>query len=238
MKLYIWLVAFIFAGSITVPVIAQTTTPKASPTVKATPTEADSDLDAEVNKLKEKVAETVSEMKGKSEKAVSGVVQTVTKDELVIKEGNNQYTASLDNTLTKYYEIAGTNTRDLNAEDIKKGDYVFVRGPEISAEITANAVYKDSSYMVLTGKITEVNSEDYTINIISLDKINYTLDVQTRTSQQMLNIKTLALEKIGFSKLKEGDSIHVVVQANLENANTTRYDAERFLIIPNEYFIQ
>ncbi|HRN70197.1 MAG TPA: hypothetical protein PLS49_03340 [Candidatus Woesebacteria bacterium] len=235
MKLYIWLVTFLFAGFITVPVIAQTTTPKASPTVKTTPTESDSDLDSEVDKLKEKVAETVSEMRGKTEKAISGVVQSITKSELVI---NDKYTARLDNTLTKYYEIAGTSTKDLNAEDIKKGDYVFVRGPEISSEITANAVYKDTPYMVLTGKITEVNSEDYTVKIISLDKINYTLDIQTRTNQQMLNIKTLEVEKIGFSKLKEGDSIHVVVQANLENANTTRFDAERFLIIPNEYFIQ
>lgn len=239
MRYYIWLIALVFAGSITIPVIAQSTTPKLSPTtVKASPTEAEADLDAEVDKLKEKVAETVSEMKGKNEKALSGVVKSVAKDSLVITQDGDDFTASLDNTLTKYYEIAGTTTRDLNAEDIKKGDYVFVRGPEISSEITANAVYKDSPFIVLTGKITEVNTDDYSVKIISLDKVNYTLDIQTRTNQQMLNIKTLEMEKIGFSKLKEGDSIHVVVAANLENADTTRYDAERFLIIPNEYFIQ
>lgn len=90
----------------------------------------------------------------------------------------------------------------------------------------------------MTGKITNVNSEDFTVDMIALDKTNYTLDVQTQTSQQMLNIKTLELEKIGFSKLKEGDSIHVVVLSNLENPKTTRFDAERILIVPNEYFIQ
>lgn len=238
MKYYLFLAALLFAGTITVPVIAQTTSPKLSPTVKASPTPAASDLDEEVDKLKEKVAETVSELKGSSEKAVSGVVSSVDDDELVITQDGDSFTITLDNTLTKYYEIAGTTTRDSKKDTIKKGDYVFVLGPEISAEITANAVYKDTSFMVITGKIIEVNSDDYTVNIISLDKTNYTLDIQTGTSQQMLNIESLELEKIGFSKLKEGDSIHVVVTTNLENPDTTRFDAERILIVPNEYFIQ
>lgn len=238
MRYILLLIALIFAGTITLPVIAQTTTPQSKPTTQVTPTSADSDLDEEVDKLKEKVAETVSELKGSTEKAVSGVVEAVDDDSLVVSQDGDTYTIKLDDTLTQYYEIAGTAIRDIKQDTIQKGDYVFVLGPEISAEITANAVYKDTSFMVITGKITEVNSDDYTVNIISLDKTNYTLDIQTATNQQMLNIETLEVEKIGFSKLKEGDSIHVVVAANLENPDSTRFDAERLLIVPNEYFIQ
>jgi hypothetical protein len=90
----------------------------------------------------------------------------------------------------------------------------------------------------LAGKITEVNATDYTVTIITLDKTTYTLDYQTSTNLQLLDIKTFVPEKAGFSKLKEGDSIHVVVEANLANPKATRYDAVKMLIIPNEYFIQ
>lgn len=165
-------------------------------------------------------------------------MESIKGDTMVIAKDGDKTTVSLDDTLTKYYEIAGTATRDLDQEDIEQGDYVFVMGPHIGDEVTGNAIYRDQSYTILSGKITEVNSDDYTVNIVSLDKTNYTLDIQTRTTQQMMNITSLELEKIGFSKLKEGDSIHVVVKTDLENQNSTRYDAERIVIIPNEYFIQ
>jgi hypothetical protein len=224
------------AGVVSVPVFAQTDTPK--PTTKVTPSPTPAELDDEVDKLKEKVAETVSELKGNTEKAIGGVVQSIKGDTLVLRHNDEDRSVSLDDTLTKYYQISGTKTKDLEKSDIEKGDYIFVQGPEISSEITANAIYEDTSYTVISGKITAVDSSNYSISVISLDKVNYTLDIQTKTSQQMLNIKTLELEKIGFSKLKEGDSIHAVIKTNLENPKTTRFDAERVLIIPNEYFMQ
>ncbi len=236
MKYPFYLVALLIAGIVVMPVVAQST-PSGKPTVEA-PTPTGKELDDEVDKLKEKVAETVSELKGEQKKATAGIVESVTDKSLVIVQDGDKKTISLDETLTQYYEIAGTATRDLEQEDIEKGDYIFVLGPDIGDEITANAVYRDQSYSIISGKITEVNSDDYTVNIVSLDKTNYTLDIQTQTSQQMLNITSLELEKIGFSKLKEGDSIHVVVKTNLENQKSTRYDAERIVIIPNEYFIQ
>lgn len=240
MKKYTFLVSLLISGILVMPVIAQTSPteePEVSPTTVKTisPTTV---LDEEVDKLKEKVAEKVSALKGKNEKAISGIIKTISESEIVLIEGNSEKKISIDKTLTKYYEIAGTATRDIKLETIKKGDYIFVLGPDINNEVTANAIYKDQSFMVLAGKITAVSSEDFTVKIISLDKTAYTLDIQTRTTQQLLNIKTLEMEKIGFSKLKEGDSIHVVVKSNLENSKTTRFDAEKILIIPNEYFIQ
>ncbi len=236
MKYYTFLVALLVTGLITVPVIAQTS-PTDKPTVKP-PTPTGSELDDEVDKLKEKVAATVEELKGEKNEATAGVVQSIDDTSLVILQDGEKKTVTLDDTLTQYYEISGTTTKDLKKDVLKEGDYVFVLGPEINGEITANAIYRDQSYIILSGKITDVNSDDYTVSIVSLDKTNYILDIQTKTVQQMLNIKTLKIEKIGFSKLKEGDSIHVVVKTNLENPNSTRFDAVRFLIIPNEYFIQ
>ncbi len=223
-------------------ILSQTIYAQISPAEEPTPTEKaispTTALDAEVDKLKEKVAEKVLGLKEKNEKATAGIVKSIAGDMVVTTDEGKDITVSLDDTLTSYYEVRGTVIAEIKKENVKKGEYVFIQGPEINGDITANAIYKDQKFMILSGKITEVNADDFTVTIITLDKTTYTLDVQTGTTQQLLNIKTFVPERIGFSKLKEGDSIHVVVEANLENPKTDRYDAEKILIIPNEYFIQ
>ena|SRR3989338_550202 len=221
----------------TIPVWSQTTpTEGVSPTV-TTPEPTDN-LDKEVDKLKEKVAEKVSELAENSDQVTAGVVNSISDSSLTIKSDNREVEVSIDDTLTTYYEVQGASIREIKLDNIANNDYVFVIGPEINGVITANAVYKDQKYILLTGKITKVNQSDYSIEMVSLDKTSYTLDIQTYTNQRMLNIKSLALEAIGFSKLKEGDALHVVVKSNLKDPKSTRYDASRLLIVPNEYFIQ
>ncbi len=211
----------------------------ALPVFSQSPTSTPSgSLTEEVDKLKEKVAEKVEELKEK-EKAVSGVVTEVDTNDWTLADADGKtISISIDDTLTNFYDIAGAKTIDLKQEDIEKGDYIFVTGPEIGDSITANAVYRDQQYIVLSGKITNVTSEDYTVNVLTVDKTDYVLDIESKTSQLMLNIKSLETEKIGFSKLKEGDSVHVVVKGNPENTSQTRFTADRLLVIPNEYFLQ
>lgn len=220
-----------------IPVWSQTTpTEGVSPTV-STP-EPTENLDKEVDKLKEKVAEKVSELAENSDKITAGVISGISDNTLKVKSDNREVEISIDDTLTTYYEVQGTAFKEVKRDEIAKNDYIFVIGPEISGVITANAVYKDQKFLVLTGKITKVNQTDFSVEMVSLDKTTYTLDIQTNSTQRLLNIKTLALESIGFSKLKEGDAIHAVVKSDLKNPKSTRYDASRLLIVPNEYFIQ
>ncbi len=211
----------------------------AVPVFSQSPTSTPSgSLTDEVDKLKEKVAEKVEQLK-ETEKAVSGVVAEIDGNDWTLTDADGkQVSISIDDTLTDFYDIAGAKTTDLQQDDIEKGDYLFVTGPEIGDSITANAVYRDQQYLVISGKITNVTSEDFTVNVLTVDKTDYVLDVESKTSQKMLNIKSLETEKIGFSKLKEGDSVHVVVKGNPENTSQTRFTAERLLVIPNEYFLQ
>ena len=220
-----------------IPVWSQTT-PTEGVSLTVTTPEPTENLDKEVDKLKEKVAEKVSELAENSDQVTSGVVNSIAKSSLTVRSDDREVEVSIDDTLTTYYEVQGANFREVKSDNIVKNDYIFVIGPEINGVITANAVYKDQKYIVLTGKITKVNQSDYSVEMLSLDKTSYTLDIQTHTNQRLLNIKTLELEAIGFSKLKEGDAIHVVVKGNLKDPKSTRYDASRLLIVPNEYFIQ
>lgn len=232
--------SLLLVGSLVVPsVLAQTKTASPSVTLKVSPTTAKDNIDAEVDKLKEKVAQKVSDLKADKDKAVAGVVQSISGSSLTLTAPDgSKKEVTLDDTLTKYYIVQGAVLKAGKKDTVAKGDYVFAIGPEINGVVNANGVYTDTRYIAVSGKITEVNSEDFTLKIVTLDKSNYTFDIQTRTTQQMLNIKTLEAEKTGFSKFKEGDSVHVVYKANNANSKAIRFDAEKILIIPNEYFLQ
>lgn len=225
---------------ITIAVIGLIFTGIQLPAYSQSPTVAISEtIDEEVQVLKDKVAEKVEELKEQNKKAVSGIVQEVKEGVITILNAENtKVEVDIDETLTAFYDIVGTKINDSSSEDIVKGNYIFVTGPEIGETVTANEVYKDTQYIIMSGKITEVNEDDFTVKIVTIDKSNYELDVEKSTKLKLLDIKTFETDSIGFSKLKEGDSVHAVVKGDPEKPDITRFNAIKLLIIPNEYFLQ
>ncbi len=140
--------------------------------------------------------------------------------------------------MTKFFQVIGATKKEIKQSQIEKGDYIIVTGPVVDKTINANFVYMDDKYLVKNGKITEVDKEAYSIKITTAEKDNFTLDVETSTKQQILNIKTLEVETVGFSKIKEGDTIHFVVIKTGQEKEVNRFPAEKILIIPQEYFIK
>jgi len=225
-KQYLILALILGLGVIAVPVMAQ---PAA---------ETSEVIEKEVDKLKDKIAEQVEEL-NVNNKAIAGMIQDIVGNSIfIINNDGQRVEASVDETLTSYYEVSGTQLKELKAEDFEIDEYVFVTGPEIGETITANAVYKDTPYRVFSGKIVEVNEDDFTVRIAAIDKSTYVLDVETGTDVLLMDIDTLETTKIGFSKLKEGDAVHAVIELDPAAPEKTQYPAEKLLIIPNEYFIQ
>ncbi|PIZ65353.1 hypothetical protein CO051_00960 [Candidatus Roizmanbacteria bacterium CG_4_9_14_0_2_um_filter_39_13] len=211
-----------------------------TPAYSQSPTKEVSEvLDSQVQELKDKVAEKVEELKERKKQAVSGIIQEIKNNVITILNAeNNKIDVDVDDTLTSYYDIVGTKVKDSSKDNVEKGDYIFVTGPEIGETVTANEVYTDTQYIVMSGKITEVNAEDFTIKMVTIDKTNYILDIEKSSKRNLLDIKTLKTVSIGFSKLKEGDSVHAVVKADIEKPDQTHFSAIKLLIIPNEYFLQ
>ena len=221
----------IFSGS----VYAQTLTPSPAQSL-ITPTKSQEQIDTET--LKEKVASKVAELREKNNKAVSGYISEKSDSQVKIKRaGNEEYLVRIDKDLTKFYQIAGTQKKEVNYATFKKDSYILVEGVINEKEVDANALYLDEEFFVASGMVTEVNSDEFYIRVAGNDKENYTLDVETFTKEDMVNIKTLALEKIAFSKIKEGDTIHFIAKQGLEK-EPNRFPAQRILIIPQEYFIK
>lgn len=216
-------------------VTAQTKTP--TPTEKKESTASAETKD--IRDLKEKLEDKVEEMQQSNKKGLSGVVNAISSNTIRIQAADNeQYQVKIDDVLTKVFTISGTTKKEGTFEDIEKGDYIIAAGPQSDSTVTANYIYIDQQYIVGSGSITEVNSGDFYIKVVNTLKETITIDIQSKSTQNLLDIKTYETEKIGFSKIKEGDTIHYVLKKTGEEREANRYDALRTLIIPQEFFIK
>ncbi len=215
---------------------AQTKTATSS-SVNVTPTVAIEDK--EIQNLKDKIATKVAELtKDKNNKAISGFATEVKGSILKIKnENDEEYEIKPDDAISKYYQITGTAKKEIQLSDLKKGMFLIVTGILNDKIITANTIYVDEMFLVKSGKVTEVDKNNFALKVVTTEKDTMTLEIETATKQEMLNIKTFEVEKVGFSKIKEGDTVHFVVKktgAEKDNA----YSASKILIIPQEYFMK
>lgn len=190
-----------------------------------------------IENLKEKIANKVAEIRKKNTRAVAGKLIDTSSEGLKIKNNDNEeYQIKLDDALTKYYRITGSSQKEIKKENLERDDYLIVSGVINDKVVTANSVFVDQSYIVDSGKITEVDKEKYNLTVLTADKSIYKLSIENSTKQQIINIKTLDLEKTGFSKIIAGDSIHFAVK-NITDKDGF-YAAEKILIVPQEYFMK
>ncbi len=209
-------------------VSAQTDTPTAS----ASPTIA---VSKDIINLKEKVADAV---KKEDNKAVAGFVENKNKNTIkIMTDDGTEYAIKLDDTLTKYFQIIGNSKKEITSDDIGSNDYIIVSGVINDKSVTANSIFIDKNYLTFAGRVSNVDKDNYTVTVITNAKEEITLDIEDSTKQYILNIKTNAIEISGFSKIKEGDTIHFVVLKTSADKKD-RYSAVKTFIIPQEYFQQ
>lgn len=226
------LTAFLVSGT---SVYGQTFKKDASPSAEADASPSTAISQTEIEDLKEKIATKVAELRKKNQRAIAGIITAIKGNTISITNSDDaEYDIKVDTDLTKVYLI-GTTKKEIKATDLEIGSYIIVTGPIVDKTIDANNIYQDEQFVVLSGKITEINKDDFYIKVLTTDKDTYTLDIENSTGQTLMDIKTLALDKIGFSKLKEGDTIHFVIKkTGTEKEN--RFTANKIVIVPQEYF--
>ncbi len=203
------LTAFL-AGSSTV--YGQTIKKDATPSSSVDASPSAEITQTEIEDIKEKIATKVAELRKKNQKAVAGVIKTIKGNSITIVNADDaEFEVVVDPELTKTYLI-GTTKKEIKISDLKAGTYIISTGPILDKTINANYIYQDEQFAVLSGKITEINKDDFYIKVLTTDKDTYTLDIENSTNQTLMDTKTLELDKIGFSKLKELDTIHFFIK--------------------------
>lgn len=215
------------------PVLAQEATDSASTAI-----------DRGAKLLIEKLATKVEETRKKDQKAYVGLITKIEDSLLTISHTNGsdekKYSIKIDDTLTALFRIVGATKKELKKSDLKLGDYVIVTGQMLDDTLEANEIFIDEQFLVKTAKITEISKSDYYLKVITYDKDEYVLDIQNSTRQFVVNVKTKEIEISGFSKIKEGDTVHFVVSKTNpgEGKEKNRYDAVRILVVPQEFIAQ
>lgn len=190
----------------------------------------------EIETFKEKIASKVAEIKEKDQQAVSGYAKEISKKRItLLVDQETSYQVELDDVLTKYYQIQGNNKKEINFDDLKKDDYLIVNGLINNNTITANEIYIDQRYISRVAQISEINPEKYQLIVFTQEKEQFTLDIETTTKQLILNIKNLTLEKTGFSKIKQGDTIQFIIKDD-QSIKNKQYSAVKIIVIPQEFF--
>jgi len=205
---------------------------------------ASSAIDKGAKLLIEKLATKVEETRKKDQRAYVGFITKIEDSIITVSSTNGtdekKYSVKIDDTLTSLFKVVGSSTKELKKSDLKIGDYVIISGQMLNDTLEANEIYIDEQFLVKTAKVTEISKSDYYLKVITYDKDEYTLDIQSSTRQYMLNVKTKEIEVSGFSKIKEGDVIHFVVNKTKpgEGKEKNRYDAVRILVVPQEFAAQ
>lgn len=228
----------IIAGVLFFQTVSYAQSPDASPTAKIVSPTASVE-EKTIKNFGDKIATKVAEIvKEKNNKALSGFITNI--KGLTIKisnENNEEYEVRIDEVLTKYYQITGSVRKEIKFNDLKKDSFIIVSGVLNDKTITANTLYVDEMFLVKSGKVTGVDAVDYELKVVTTEKDTFSLRIETVTKQQMINTKTYEIERIGFSKIKEGDTVHFVVKKVADQKDNT-YSAIKILIIPQEYFMK
>lgn len=192
----------------------------------------------EVEQLKEKIAQKVANIVKKDTKAYAGYVQEIKGKIIKIKGTGDTVVTQIetDDVLTKYFQIGTVEKKDADFKDIEKGDYIIISGPRDAEKVNANTIYIDTPYSVGSGKITEVDSAANTIRVVTLDRADLILDIETTTTLQIMDSKTLELGKLGFSKIKIGDTVHFAFKRSETPNKDKKYTAGKIVLIPQEFF--
>jgi len=190
----------------------------------------------EIQNFKEKLASKVAELQKKEDKAISGFL-ILKKDKTLTIEttDNEQFSVELDDLLTKYFQVNVTALKEITLDDFEVDDYIIITGPISGKVITANNVYKDENFTSGSGIVSDTGQGDFVLNVVTLENETLTIDIETATKRKILNIKTLKLEDVGFSKIKTGDVLHFIYK-KISNKDEKKYSATKILVIPQEYF--
>ncbi len=196
----------------------------------------------EIENFKEKIANKVAEIQKKNgkEDLIAGFVTKKDSKQITIVNSDNQenYIIKLEELLTKFYQISGKTVKEVNFDKIDKDSYLIAVGIKEDKFLTANRIYIDENFILKTGQISEIDKEKYQLELITAEKTNYLLDIETTTKQFIINSKTNQIEAGGFSKVKQGDFVSFIAKRENYDVKNNQYSAFKILVIPQEFFVK
>lgn len=196
---------------------------------EATPTSTVIDKLKQIEILKEKIATKVAEIRASEKAGVAGTVKSVSKSKLIIKTKTGDINVDyLDDTI--FYNLSQSEKVETSASKIKEGAQIAAFGysDNNKTSLSAKYIYLTTPTTVhLIGKIADVDKANFTITVKE-PQGNTSVDIETYSKMSQITADN-KLAKIGFSKLKIGDTAHIAGTPNPKEEN--RLSANRIITL-------
>lgn len=223
-KIILLLLVFSF---IFVPhVLAVTPTPSPKPTSESV-TEK---LSTQINDLKEKIASRVAQLKLVEKKGILGIVKEAGSTQLTLTDlAGTERIVDVDE-ITKFSSPSAKDSFGIS--DLKPGMKISVIGlyNKDSQRLLARFINSYTIPLFLSGTISDVNREDYTVTLTMEEGKSYLVDIESVTKTTIFNDPDSPVRS-GFSKIEAGARTIIIGYPDKKEAN--RMVATRILLFPN-----
>lgn len=210
-----------------VQVYAQTKTPtKTTPTKAQAQAEVTKEAQNAIEKIKDAVASKVAELNLVEKKGIFGNVVEVGTSEITIEDAQgNQRIIEIDE-LTRFE--GEKQSDDFGISDIEEGSKLSAVGlynKETEKLLARFITQKVNIPTSISGAISAINEDEYTITVVSKSGDEYTVDIERSTDSMIYEDGELS--DSGFSKFAVGERTIVTGLPSKEEDN--RISAERVL---------
>jgi len=207
--------------------VSPTPTTVISPTVSQTLNEK---LNSQINQLKDKIASRVTELNLVDKRGIIGTVTDTSANQITLTDAaGNKRQIDVDE-ITKFSSASSKGTFGLS--DLTNGTKISVLGlyNKQSKRILARFIKPSVDPLFLTGVISDIDTKNIRLNIVSDDQKKTNIDVVPAT--KILGYgKDLGLTKLIFLKLNAGDRIYVIGYP--DKKDSTLIVADRIIIFPD-----
>jgi len=203
-------------------------TPSLTPTAKPTDETTTQKLSNQINNLKEKIASRVAQLNLVEKRGIIGTVKEVDGTKIVVTDLNDK-TRNIDvDEITKFSSSSAKATFGIS--DIKPGTKLSILGlyNKDSERILARFITVISTPLTITGAVSKIDDDEFTITVSTENGQNYIVDVEniTRTLEYIDN----EVVKSGFSKIETGERVMVV--GYTQSGQSSRLVGTRILLFP------
>lgn len=194
-----------------------------------TPTPTTSQLQQQVDELKNKIASKVAELNLVEKRSYYGTVTDVSDTQITLSDLNGKTKFVDVDELTKFLS---EDTKNFGISDIKKGVILGVMGlyNKQSRRLQARVIEEETALPnFIYGAVFSKDEKNFTITVATENEKRFVVDIESIT--KTYSFEDGQLLKSGFSKIKPTQSIIII--GFFEKADKDKILASRVILLPD-----
>lgn len=169
-----------------------------------------------IQNLKEKIATKVAEIRQKEKAGLYGIIKKIDNISVTLATKNQDRSVTLPED-TIYFSLTDGTKKESSFKNLKEGNAITILGyyDEGKTVLSSKYIFLEKPKSHLTGKIADIDKTNYTLTLKD-PQGSTVVDIENYT--KMVNFsREKGIQKIGFSKLKIGDNIHLIATPNAKD---------------------